>query len=251
MYKINELAKIAKLKGQALFGDLSVYVFMQDYDIDYPTIDRYFNKRFGSFSVIGDYPTAEEALTEFREDVNALLHTTEANYNRIYQLTKLVYNPIDNYDRTEERTVEKQGNETTTNVYDAVTNSGTVTTKEHTDTLKNGAVNETVENTVATYDSDNYKAKDKTATNSGEVTNTNIYGAVENETSSTTSGRTDSSDLAFTNRKDIENVRIHGNIGVTTSAQMISGEKELWSNFVFYNMIFNDILQNLCIYVEE
>ena len=112
-------------------------------------------------------------------------------------------------------------------------------------------MNETVENAVATYDSEDYKAKDKTATNSGEVTNTNIYGAVENVSTSTINGRTDSSDLAFTNRKDIENVRIHGNIGVTTSAQMISGEKELWSNFVFYNMIFNDILQSLCIYVEE
>ena len=251
MYKISELAKIAKLKGQALFGDLSVYAFMQDYDIDYPTIDRYFNKRFGFFSVIGDYPTAEEALAEFREDVNALLHTTESNNNRIYQLTKLEYNPIDNYDRTEERTVEKQGKESTTNIYDVVKNTGTVTTKEHTDTLKNGAVSETVENAVATYDSEDYKAKDKTVTNNGEVANTNIYGAVENETTTTTNGRTDSSALAFDNRKDIENVRIRGNIGVTTSAQMISGEKELWSNFVFYNMIFNDILQSLCIYAEE
>lgn len=45
--------------------------------------------------------------------------------------------------------------------------------------------------------------------------------------------------------------RIHGNIGVTTTAQMIEGERQLWSAFNFYKTIYNDIAKELCVYCDE
>lgn len=251
MYKIAELYKIAKLKNQPLLGDLSIYNFMKDYDIDYPVIDRYFMKKFGSFSVLGSYEDGGDALENFREDVNALLHTTEQNYNRIFELTKLTYNPIDNYDRTEERSIEKLGSETRLNEYGESVTSIEQNTSAHTDNITIGESNVTTENNTATYDSDVFHPTDKSLENNSGSTNINEYGAITDSNVTTENQRTDSETISYNERKDIEKIRAHGNIGVTTTAQMITGEKELWSGFVFYNMIFNDILQNLCIYVEE
>ena len=45
--------------------------------------------------------------------------------------------------------------------------------------------------------------------------------------------------------------RIHGNIGVTTTAQMIEGERQLWMAFNFYKTIYEDIAKDLCMYVDE
>lgn len=250
MYKIAELYKIAKLKNQPLMGDLSVYDFMRDYDIEYPAIDRYFAKKFGSFSILGEYIDGDDALENFREDINALLHTTEQNYNRIFALTKLEYNPIDNYDRTEERSVEKLGSETRSNEYGESVTSVEQNTSAHTDNITLGESSVTKENSTSTYESDVYHPTDKSVENNGGSTNINEYGAVTGSNVTTENQHTDNETVSYNERKDIEKIRAHGNIGVTTTAQMISGEKELWSGFVFYNMIFNDILQNLCIYVE-
>lgn len=45
--------------------------------------------------------------------------------------------------------------------------------------------------------------------------------------------------------------RIHGNIGVTTTAQMIDGERQLWTAFNFYKVIYDDITKELCTFYDE
>ena len=42
-----------------------------------------------------------------------------------------------------------------------------------------------------------------------------------------------------------------GNIGVTTSQQMAQSEIDLWNSFKFYDIMFNDIIKNLCNYYDE
>lgn len=42
-----------------------------------------------------------------------------------------------------------------------------------------------------------------------------------------------------------------GNIGVTTSQQMAQSEIDLWNSFKFYDILFNDIITNLCNYYDE
>ena len=45
--------------------------------------------------------------------------------------------------------------------------------------------------------------------------------------------------------------RIHGNIGVTTTAQMIDVERQLWTAFNFYKVIYDDITKELCTFYDE
>ena len=42
-----------------------------------------------------------------------------------------------------------------------------------------------------------------------------------------------------------------GNIGVTTSQQMAQSEIDLWNSFRFYEIMFSDIVKNLCTYYDS
>ena len=99
-----------------------------------------------------------------------------------------------------------------------------------------------------------------------KVTNTSETDAVTNTT--TAGERTDKhtvdarSDLHNTEaRQDVSNLsgteiydhtsRIHGNIGVTTSQQMIESEMQLRAKYNIYKIIYEDIIKELCVYVDE
>ena len=95
-------------------------------------------------------------------------------------------------------------------------------------------------------DSENYYNKEKRVDSGQAVTNTLTDSAVSDSSTETTQAHTDTDTLSFTDRIDTVENRTHGNIGVTTTAQMIIGDKELWENFSFYEIVFNDIIKELC-----
>lgn len=125
------------------------------------------------------------------------------NYNQFYRMITAItaeYNPIENYDRMENSThVPKE-----------------VVTTKHTgnDTREiETELGSTSTNSRSAFDSSTYSPNDQTTTSGGD-------NSTDTFTRNTTDTVTNSGTHDFVSH-------IHGNIGVTTNAQMVSGELEL------------------------
>lgn len=136
------------------------------------------------------------------------------------------------------------GSYTDTNSAQAYTDS----TKDgaHTDTVSNAAHTDTTSSTAYT---DKNKNDEYVDTSAQEAYKDSVNESAKSDVH-TTEAKTD------THKDDGKTVykheaRIHGNIGVTTTAQMIEGERQLWTAFNFYKTIYEDIAKDLCIYVDE
>ena len=133
---------------------------------------------------------------------------------KLIDTTEFDYNPIDNYDRTEE--VHR--------VYDEETTSKNATTGETTNAS-------TQENQTSAYDSSAYQPKDKITGN----------GTSSDTTTGTGSGTNDIIEDTIT--------RTHGNIGVTTTQKMIESERKVVL-FNVYHWIAIEFEQNFFICVS-
>ena len=137
-------------------------------------------------------------------------------WEKLAATMNLEYNPIDNYDRTETRTLNSTGHgQSQDGGSDSTSASGTVTDK------------------VNGYNGNNTQSmvdKGQTAnSNSGTMT----YGKTNNET--------------FT-KQDLETIHSRGNIGVTTTQQMIEQERNI-SKFNLYDIITEEFKLRFCILV--
>lgn len=144
------------------------------------------------------------------------------------------YNPIENTDRYEDETINRDllrdivGNNTASGNDSLITTNTTDVDAES-----------TTENKRSSFDSDSYSEHDKTDVTSGEVTK-------DNGQSTTSYGRKDDSK---SNQKDdeqtVRSLHAHGNIGVMTNQDMIRSELELrvYNIYDTIAMMFeNDIL---------
>lgn len=147
------------------------------------------------------------------------------NWLKLWETLKLEYNPLENYNGTETETIETAKNDTHTGSgsdtnsrtgSDGITTSGTAETKNSTHGF----------NSVTAVDTDK-----QNGTTSGSTT-TN-YGSVDSRTLSDSSTDVGTENVTRTLHKS-------GNLGLTTSQQMISSQRELWQ-WNFYNVIFSDI----------
>lgn len=127
-----------------------------------------------------------------------------AEWKRICDALRAEYNPIENYDRTEEHK-ETETEDNTRN------STGNDTTKENT----SGTTENSEENKVSAFNSSSYQPK-------------NIVTGSSNSTSegaSTVNRTLEDRENREVNRTN--ETRTHGNIGVTTNQQMIQSELEL------------------------
>lgn len=134
--------------------------------------------------------------------------------SKLIDTTEFDYNPINNYDRTEE--VHR--------VYDEDTTSKNATTGESNKT-------NTQENQTSAYDSSTYQPKDKITGN----------GTSSDTTTGTGSGTSDIIEDTIT--------RTHGNIGVTSTQKMIESERKVVL-FNVYHWIAIEFEQNFFICVS-
>ena len=152
-------------------------------------------------------------------------------WNHLYETTTYDYNPIENYDRTEEG-------------HDTDTHSGT---DRNTGTLARTGTDTTtdtphLEHFIAAYDS--AAAGD----NDGLVKSTRDDGESVSEVEY---GSTDTTNGSMTHGHKIDQthyLRAHGNIGVTSSQDMIRQEREI-AEFNIYDRIINDFRMRFCILV--
>lgn len=133
---------------------------------------------------------------------------------KLINTTKFEYNPIDNYDRTEE--VHRKYDELTSN---------------ENETTANSERNNTQENSVSAYDSDVYQPKEKVSGVSNDVDTTTGNGSGVIDITEDTTTRT------------------RGNIGVTTTQQMIEAERRVVL-FNIYNWIAIEFEQHFFICVS-
>ena len=145
-------------------------------------------------------------------------------WTKLYETTKLDYNPIENYNRIEEWTDTGNGESSgtasgnsTTTVKDTSTASGTGTTSAV-------AYNSNTQKDVGKNTSTSETTQDGTNTNTTTDTSKN-----------TTNGTTKHSGI------------IHGNIGVTTQ-RMIMSEREL-QEFCIEDLIINETIKYFCVLV--
>lgn len=182
--------------------------------------------------VMTDYPKTEvTALTRLWHNVNYY------HFETIAQTTKFEYNPINNYDRTEERTkinspllTESTELTRTPNITRTDTESGTT---GRSGTTSSSGTSDVV-GSVAPYDSSTFAPRDKSESEtSGSLT----------EAETVTHGKTITDRETGTDRTDTtvertgtdtteETTHISGNIGVTTTQDMIEQERAV-ANFAF------------------
>lgn len=114
------------------------------------------------------------------------------NFARILAAISAEYNPIENYDRTEDRTLNTANTSESSATSTGNTSSNSETTSQ------------------------------RAADNSETFRNTN------KEIGSASSGGTNTSDSNGKSNEDVtEHLRVHGNIGVTTNQQMVQAELDL------------------------
>lgn len=159
------------------------------------------------------------------------------NYAKMIKAMLADYNPIENYDRKENRT----GNSTTvgssqvnrngTIAVDGETlGSGTIKIVDDTDTTGSS------ENRVSAFNESDYQPSSKVSeTGTSDSTNTTTRDVKDKAKTNTSSNDiVQGNDSSTTN--DSYNLNIHGNIGVTTSQQMITEELKLRLRN-YYNII--------------
>ena len=304
------------IRSETFFGTIPTWFTALNFEtLAQSSLDRYYlEQTYGNSECVVEYGGTLDIT------VTGIMEKNRYKFDNLYRTTIQDYNPIDNYDRTEETNVAIDGrnNNTTisesTNVKtgsetDNTTGSIANTKSGNTELAKIGSINEeTMEsgtethtqnvNTETTAQTRAFNsglidtAKSKTATPTANtdilsfdnrknlkstgyngyketetyndiseistydnlnhqtthnVTDTSTYNNMKRET--TFNGVTDTNNQTSTAEGTVSNTtkttsKIHGNIGVTTTAQMLEGEREL-SEFDFIDIVYRTVIGEL------
>lgn len=154
-------------------------------------------------------------------------------WEKLYATTNLEYNPIHNYDRTEEWTEEETGNRNESRTQ-SQESSG-----ESSGTVQNSG-EDTVKSDVSAFNETSYTPKELQTTTLG----------TENTSSGTAKQTTDITDDTDENssRNNTRTGRAFGNIGVTTTQQMIEAERNV-VKFNIIDYIVEDFKNRFCLLI--
>ena len=169
---------------------------------------------------------------------NVIHNAYVVNWEHEYKTLTVQYNPIENTDYVETYT-DKKHSETAGN---SVTTGKMTTTDEG---MTTGQMSNTIDNHVAGFNS-------ATNVDSSDSTNTTDYGTengnpvkTKNTTTmdyGTKNGTPVTTDSTGEDDTVIEHeLHKHGNIGVTTNAQMITTDLDVWQLNKFYDILCSDI----------
>lgn len=154
-------------------------------------------------------------------------------WEKLYATTKLEYNPIHNYDRTEEWTEEETGNRNESRTQSLESNG------ESSGAVQNSGV-DTVKSDVSAFNETSYTPKELQTTTLG----------TENTSSGTAKQTTDIADDTDENssRNNTRTGRAFGNIGLTTTQQMIEAERNV-VKFNIVDYIVEEFKQRFCLLI--
>ena len=159
------------------------------------------------------------------------------SWDKMFKTTQLEYNPIENYDKMEDYTDD------TTHMNDEQ-NARTINHDNRANTEAN-SINSGEDNeykNVSAFDSSSYQPAEHIR---------RAYGAGNDSISSITGEEHTQDSYHLTDQGNTCNAhhgRIHGNIGVTTSQQMITSERDV-AKFNMYQVITQEFKENFCVLV--
>lgn len=154
-------------------------------------------------------------------------------WEELYQTTIQDYNPIYNYDRTEETTDTRSGTRTLSE--DTRSN-----TKQNGDSSVTDTSNDSIEHTISADNSDNYEPgyKDVSSRQDTQASESNNRVDVTGDRAvDETTGETYSHKL-----------RAYGNIGVTTTQEMLEAQRKV-VRYNIYNEIADSFKDEFCLYI--
>lgn len=164
------------------------------------------------------------------EIVSLIFATHSENWDKLYENYIIKYNPIENYSMTE---ISKDINIKT----NEIKNTGTIEDSSAGSNLTTFENTSTNTSSIFAFNSNESNAITTGITANPSTTNDSI-----NE------NKTRTNNLAETSTEDFENnhnLTRSGNIGVTTSAQMIVQNLDLWKDFNFFKIVFEDIKKTI------
>lgn len=262
------LNKVWKLNNNQypLFGtanSLAEFPFMSEYLANHNSLDRNFMLKYGYMFPIWNVDDAESetgVVTQFRSDATDVIRKHKVDLQHMWDISQVAYEPLENYDRQEDRENTMSGGHTTER-------QGIVS-----ETLSGGHTNErqgkvaeittpfsSIENETKVY------AFDSTTASPSDIQIEKQNGTMKVETErngdkdvfnyndekKTINHDGDKDVFNYNDEKSKEISRVHGNIGVVTSQQMIESEIDLWSGFNFYNKLFDIIIEELCYFADD
>lgn len=162
-------------------------------------------------------------------------------WTRLYKTTLLDYNPIENYDRTEEWT---EGENSARSVDAETTGNSTTDSTGSTNTSGTTTAGATGQKFVSAYNETDFTPTEKdtdTQTGSSDTEQHEEGNVKVKTTADTTTSETEKRDL-------VRSGRAHGNIGVTTSQQMIESEREV-SLYNILDVIITSFKNRFCLQI--
>ena len=170
--------------------------------------------------------------------------------DKIYTLTKLEYNPIENYDRMEESSeTGRNATERTGEAVSARAGSNSQNQSENRAESSTEAGSESNETKKAGYNTTTLD------TQSGQTGSSSAQRAATTENTTTGTGTTTETATGRTNENENSNhnvlrtSRIHGNIGVMTPGDMIRNELGIYPELNLIHRIVEDFVTEFCIMV--
>lgn len=162
-------------------------------------------------------------------------------WQKLYNTTRLEYNPIYNFDRTEESTDSHTSNRKLDESGSSESSNSTETNTENSNT---GTTTDTAEHKVSADNSDEYEP--------GTQDNTRGTQTGSGSASSESSGR-DNTDTEHNLSESLSDstthkARLYGNIGVTTTQQMIASEREC-VQYNIYEAIADSYKDTFCLLI--
>ena len=165
-----------------------------------------------------------------KEVISIWFRTHSWNIERLIALIKTHYSPLENYDRHEDLSRDK--NDTRNRTENRTEN----TTENRTQNYSESAeviTNEETERTVAAFNTSEYSPADKTLHDANTTTETS--GNTAGNTSGQTAGQTAGQEAGAEAEHAVN--WIHGNIGVMTTQSMFLEETSLLGGFNIYTFI--------------
>ena len=163
---------------------------------------------------------------------NLFIKSCKSSLDKLWELESVNFSPIENYDRYEDISTIRSGNETT-----ELDKTGT----EKETSTTNGSV----ENAIKNNQTETVKNEPTSYTTNLVDTSTTEYSGSADTSTTTYNGLTDIKETAYTNRKDTtthnynnitdkHEAHIHGNIGVTTATAMMTEYVDFYSTYKFW-----------------
>lgn len=203
----------------------------EDEDVDTSKVDTAYiyghsgNKYISSFTEHFLDENGKLDTTAITEIASVLWQLFGENWNRLWEINKAEYDPLMNYDRTEEHDVDESGKETMDRTHTGFDTSVT----------EGASADNKDESKVYGY-------------NSSNPVNASESNSKHKSTNTYTPGVADKEEKSFTDRNTHTSIRAFGNIGVTSAQDMSLQSISLWK-WKFWMNVMDDIDSYLCLSV--